>query len=248
MAVITGLMGSGKTWLLSRLFNQLPPELLHQHWSGRGLHTQPPPQSRQHVRRLLGAFLPRPNPAASRPSLPASWSRAFRFGRSYPSLSFLFPPSHFSAELFHYMDHPSSHPSSTEHQRYTRGLPSISPFTCPQELHNMQSMVRLVKTAKSSSDVMEMLELVHMIDTGGQPELLESVPSLIHHCHLAITGPESHVWPRRATPPLTTTRRERHTRDCYPPSTPTGRLCRSWRPRCKPRDSPSQRASVSDCW
>ena len=27
VAVITGLMGSGKTWLLSRLFNQLPPEL-----------------------------------------------------------------------------------------------------------------------------------------------------------------------------------------------------------------------------
>ena len=50
----------------------------------------------------------------------------------------------------------------------------------------MQSMVRLVKTAKSSSEVMEMLELVHMIDTGGQPELLENVPSLIHHCHLAI--------------------------------------------------------------
>ena len=47
----------------------------------------------------------------------------------------------------------------------------------------MQSMVRLVKTAKSSS---EMMELVHMIDTGGQPELLENVPSLIHHSHLAI--------------------------------------------------------------
>ena len=27
VAVITGLMGSGKTWLLSRLFNQLPPDL-----------------------------------------------------------------------------------------------------------------------------------------------------------------------------------------------------------------------------
>ena len=27
VAVITGLMGSGKTWLLNRLFNQLPPRL-----------------------------------------------------------------------------------------------------------------------------------------------------------------------------------------------------------------------------
>ena len=31
-----------------------------------------------------------------------------------------------------------------------------------------------------------MLELVHMIDTGGQPELLENMPSLIQHSHLAV--------------------------------------------------------------
>ena len=49
----------------------------------------------------------------------------------------------------------------------------------------MQSMVRLVKAPKSSQKL-SMLELVHMIDTGGQPELLENLPSLVHHCHLAI--------------------------------------------------------------
>ena len=31
-----------------------------------------------------------------------------------------------------------------------------------------------------------MLELVHMIDTGGQPEHMENMPSLVHSCHLAI--------------------------------------------------------------
>ena len=31
-----------------------------------------------------------------------------------------------------------------------------------------------------------MLELVHMIDTGGQPEFMESMPSLVYNCHLAV--------------------------------------------------------------
>jgi hypothetical protein len=46
----------------------------------------------------------------------------------------------------------------------------------------------MVKHFKSSekAEYPEILELVHMIDTGGQPELLENLPSLIHHCHLAI--------------------------------------------------------------
>ena len=31
-----------------------------------------------------------------------------------------------------------------------------------------------------------MLELVHMIDTGGQPEFMENMPNLVYHCHLAL--------------------------------------------------------------
>ena len=31
-----------------------------------------------------------------------------------------------------------------------------------------------------------MLELLHMIDTGGQPEFMESMPSFVHNCHLAV--------------------------------------------------------------
>ena len=45
----------------------------------------------------------------------------------------------------------------------------------------MQSMVCKVKAPKSSSS-----QVVHMIDTGGQPEILENLPSLIHHCHLIV--------------------------------------------------------------
>ena len=31
-----------------------------------------------------------------------------------------------------------------------------------------------------------MLELLHMIDTGGQPEFMENMPSYVHNCHLAV--------------------------------------------------------------
>ena len=49
----------------------------------------------------------------------------------------------------------------------------------------MQSMLRGVKSSKNTESP-EMLELVHMIDTEGQPELLENMPSLIQHSHLAV--------------------------------------------------------------
>ena len=49
----------------------------------------------------------------------------------------------------------------------------------------MQSMLKLVKAPMGYSG-QEMLELVHMIDTGGQPELLENLPSLLHHSHLIV--------------------------------------------------------------
>ena len=48
----------------------------------------------------------------------------------------------------------------------------------------VKSMVRLVKSSESREP--DMLELVHMIDTGGQPELLETVPNLIQHSHLTV--------------------------------------------------------------
>ena len=48
-----------------------------------------------------------------------------------------------------------------------------------------QSILRLVKAPKGSQSPTR-LELIHMIDTGGQPEYMENMPSLIHSCHLAV--------------------------------------------------------------
>ena len=178
VAVITGLMGSGKTWLLSRLFNQLPPEfytstgvaeqslrgLLH-HMANVSSNSWEP-FSRSQILQLLACIfqlLPR--------SLESSASVATASAPPSPSTT-----------------SPSS--STTTPATSSLGTRNASSNTSPEssvdpKTSTMQSMVRLVKSSKSS-EILEMLELVHMIDTGGQPELLENVPSLIYHCHLAV--------------------------------------------------------------
>ena len=171
VAVITGLMGSGKTWLLSRLFNQLPPEL----YTSTGV-------AEASIRSLLHSLA---NVSAdswepfSRDQIQQLLARLFQLRGVEPSPLVAPTPASPSS--------PTS-PATPAAQSF-RDTQETSPASLPSpapKSSTMQSMVRLVKTAKSSSEVMEMLELVHMIDTGGQPELLESVPSLIHHCHLAI--------------------------------------------------------------
>ena len=57
----------------------------------------------------------------------------------------------------------------------------------PEKSHTGKEMVPLVKSALPMANMSDLvLELVHMIDTGGQPELMEVMPSLIHNANLAI--------------------------------------------------------------
>ena len=188
VAVITGLMGSGKTWLLSRLFNQLPPEL----YTSTGV-------AEASIQSLLHRFANVPANSwepFSRNQMQQLLARLFQLRGVEPSASVAATPASPSSsqtssslrQRFFFLFRGKSAPATPAAQR-SRGTLEASPASLPSpapKSSTMQSMVRLVKTAKSSSEVMEILELVHMIDTGGQPELLESVPSLIHHCHLAI--------------------------------------------------------------
>ena len=66
-----------------------------------------------------------------------------------------------------------------------------TPFTTlmvsspPTVSSTCQEMLRLIKeTNGSTSEIL--LQLVHMIDTGGQPEYMEVVPCLIHNANLAM--------------------------------------------------------------
>ena len=76
----------------------------------------------------------------------------------------------------------------------TASAPSSSPslldvlsveVSPPKETPSSKAMKGLVQRAKSSKEAL-VLELLHMIDTGGQPEFMEVMPCLIHNSDLTI--------------------------------------------------------------
>ena len=165
VAVITGLMGSGKTWLLSRLFNQLPPEL----YTSTGVAEA---SIRSLLHRLANVSANSWEPF-SRDQIQQLLARLFQLRGVEPSASVAATPASPSSSLPPTSQQSSSTtrttPAATPAAQRSRGTQEASPASLPSpapKSSTMQSMVRLVKTAKSSSEVMEMLELVHMIDTG----------------------------------------------------------------------------------
>ena len=181
VAIITGLMGSGKTWLLSRLFNQQPPDL----YTSTGI-------AEQSFRGLLHHMM----------SL-TSWQQ-FSHGNILEYLASVFrdeiPPvevvdvdttlasiriSEPAQPPFPTLPSASSSPSSSVSPPAEASAPQAKPPSQLEKTTTGQSMVRLVK-APQSSQSLTMLELIHMIDTGGQPELMEHMPSLVYCCHLAV--------------------------------------------------------------
>ena len=184
IAVLTGLMGFGKTWLLSRLFDQQPPGL----YTSTGIAERSYRGLLHHIGNL---------------SL-RSW-QPFSHGDILDFLASLFraeiPPAnvmHLAARIATIdssdsaaADHvtPPTQPSTSSSDATplptskSPGLPNASPLT--KRSSTGQSMLRLVKAPKSSL-CQQLLELVHMIDTGGQPEFMEIMPSLIHNAHLAV--------------------------------------------------------------
>ena len=181
VAIITGLMGSGKTWLLSRLFNQQPPDL----YTSTGI-------TEQSFRGLLHHMM----------SL-TSWQQ-FSHGNILEYVASVFrdeiPPVEVvdvdatlaSIQISEPAQPPlptlpsaSSSPSSSVSPPAEASAPQPKPPSQLEKTTTGQSMFWLVK-APQSSQSLTMLELIHMIDTGGQPELMEHMPSLVYCCHLAV--------------------------------------------------------------
>ena len=181
VAIITGLMGSGKTWLLSRLFNQQPPDL----YTSTGI-------AEQSFRGLLHHMM----------SL-TSWQQ-FSHGNILEYLASVFreeiPPvevvdvdASIQSSEPATTDQPplptlpsaSSSPSFSVSPQAEDSAPQPKPPSQLEKTTIGQSMFWLVKAPQSSQSLTR-LELIHMIDTGGQPELMEHMPSLLYCCHLAV--------------------------------------------------------------
>ena len=182
ISVIVGINGSGKSSAISRLFHQDPPDLYTSTGitdrSCRGLaHFMADlgiddwkMLSEEDFLQLLVQRLPSGMFDASTSSLPAATFIEKESVESTPttavpsSPSHAFDPSAFSFSLPH---------STTSQEAQPR----------PERSDTSEAMVTLVRKTKAFGQSF-VVQLLHMIDTGGQPEFMEVMPSLIHNSNL----------------------------------------------------------------
>ena len=176
VTVVTGIMGSGKTWLLSRLFRIQPPDLYTStgvaEKSFHGLMRRIADINSfdlltlDQIFEFLAPLFLTGIPAADIASLAQSLTT---MQASEPSQ----PPS---VKTF------TSSSVSPPTTASPRSSVEVSPT---EETPSSKAMKGLVQKAKSSKETL-VLELLHMIDTGGQPEFMEVMPCLTHNSDLTI--------------------------------------------------------------
>ena len=175
VAVVVGIAGSGKTWLISRLFREKPPDRytstgvaeqslrgLMQHIANRKSFER---LSLEKIFKIFASLLQAGLPEADIASL----AKNFREEEEpeptqHPSEKELSPPE----------------PSTPEPEPSGTSSPSPS-----QKSYASEIMINFVQTVPGSKKP-ALIELIHMIDTGGQPEFMELMPSLIHNSNLTL--------------------------------------------------------------
>ena len=180
VAVITGLTGAGKTWLLSRIFNKTPPGL----YSSTGVAEPSFRGLLHHVGNMaVGSWQP-----FSHKDILEFLASLFRVGMPVGNVTTLAttPKTICSTSVSgNPIPQPQSSTSSTTVSPLSASPVSVTTHFPTQKSTTSQALVGLVQAPKSSQR-RNMLELVHMIDTGGQPEYIENMSTLIHSAHLAL--------------------------------------------------------------
>ena len=183
VGVITGLMGAGKTTLLHHLFGMAPPGL----YTSTGIAERSFRGFLHHVVRLSADAWQR----LSYDDIRQFLAPLIRAGMKEADVRSL------ATHLMHDFNTRSVEiaGSATSSEKADATPPKATPSKAPskalpppeKESPACQEMAPLVKSAAATSPPEDMvLELVHMIDTGGQPELMEVMPSLIHNANLAL--------------------------------------------------------------
>ena len=181
VAVVAGISGSGKTWLISRIFRTNPPGrytstgvaekslrgLMHRIARMDSLELLSP----EKILEFLAPFFQGGLPKADIASL----------AKIFTEEEALEPTQASSGEVL-------SLPQSTN-SAATVPSPSTAPSTAthplPEKSYTSEAMISLVQKAKGTKRTL-IIELLYMIDTGGQPEFMETMPSLIHNSNLTL--------------------------------------------------------------
>ena len=191
MGVITGLMGSGKTTLLYHLFGEPPPDL----YTSTGVAEQSFRGLLHHTLHLSARTWQR----LSHKDIRELLASLIRAGMQEAAVDYL------ASRLMHDLNPTATTsvptdpldlaPSSTSATAsvLSKTEASLSPTKSPPlpwtKNPSCQEMVPLVQPRASAGPIVPdhlLLEMAHMIDTGGRPELMEVMPCLIHNADLAI--------------------------------------------------------------
>ena len=181
IAVVVGIVGSGKTWLIHRLFRISPPARYTStgvaEKSFRGLMHRIANMdswkllSQEDILEFLAPLLKAGLTKADIASL------AKTFTEVEAAQSTVSPAKNFTE-----IDAPQAAPvavSSPSRSHATLAQPQ------PEKNYATQAMIDLVQTVEGSEKTF-IVEFLHMVDTGGQPEFIEIMPSLIHNSNLTL--------------------------------------------------------------
>ena len=209
ITVITGIMGAGKTCLLRALFGLK----LHNKYTSTGVAEKSFRGLMHHIAKMgsfellkqeevhefLAPLLSSGMSEASIVSLARNFteeeiedwqdppSDSFASTSSFPSSS-PYSESTESTTVPHPKSVPSLHePIPSLPHSPALSLPSSQSATqpTPDESYSCKAMTSALQTKMTRKETL-ILELIHMIDTGGQPEFMEVMPCLIHNSDLTI--------------------------------------------------------------
>ena len=190
MGVITGLMGSGKTTLLYHLFGEPPPDL----YTSTGVAEQSFRGLLHHTLHLSARSLRRLSHKDIRELLATLISAGMRKSAVDYLASRLMHDLNLTATTSVPTNPLDPAPSSTSAtasvaSKTEASLSPTKPPPLPRKSPSCQEMIPLIQPRASAGPIVPdhlKLEMAHMIDTGGQPELMEVMPCLIHNADLAI--------------------------------------------------------------
>ena len=181
VAVVVGIAGSGKTWLISRIFRTNPPGrytstgiaekslrgLMHRIARMDSLELLTPDNILEFLAPFFQSGLPKTDIA--------SLAKTFTEEETLE-------PTQASSEEVLFLSQQTTRPAAIPSSSAT---PSSAAHSLPEKSYASEAMISLVQRIQGPKKALT-VELLYMIDTGGQPEFMEIMPSLIHNSNLMV--------------------------------------------------------------
>ena len=179
IAVVVGIVGSGKTWLIHRLFQINPPG----RYTSTGVAEKSFRGLMHHIANMESwELLSQKNILEFlAPLLKAGLTKANIVSLAKAFTEVEVPqPTASSAETFTEVEPLQPTPADVPSPSHSHAAVAQS-----EKSYASRAMTRLVKMVKGSKEAF-IVEFLHMVDTGGQPEFIETMPSLIHNSNFTL--------------------------------------------------------------